>query len=185
MITQSPKTVWTTHYDLAEADGEKARRKYPFDASRLPMPAPEYLIEVELATQDLVVRGKKLKSVDVISPEELGLPRHKIHLVHCWGKRIWGVFWHTKEEALRYFRIVGIFPSGRPMERLTDVLQNKYSQEDDLDRTIRMSGEQNERFDGRDFNRDDCECFLFSNANNLPLDALMKRTRRHYGVPWQ
>lgn len=43
----------------------------------------------------------------------------------------------------------------------------------------------NGRFDGREFNRDDCECFTFSNANNLPLDALMKRTRRHYGVPWQ
>ena len=179
----SQKTVWTTHWDLAEADTGRFRSQYPFDASKLPTPAPEYLIEVEAL--ETAVRGKKLKSVDVISPEELGLPRHKIHLVHCWGKRIWGVFWHTKEEALRYFRIVGIFPSGRPMERLTDVLQNKYSQEDDLDRTIRMSDEQNERFDGRDFNRDDCECFLFSNANNLPLDALMKRTRRHYGVPWQ
>ena len=45
--------------------------------------------------------------------------------------------------------------------------------------------ESDERFDGRDFNRDDCECFTFSNANNLPLDALMKRVRRHYGVPWK
>lgn len=182
MITQSPKTVWTTHYDLAEADGEKARRKYPFDASRLPMPAPEYLIEVELATQDLVVRGKKLKYVDVVSPEEFGLPRHRIRLGNCWGKRIWGLFWQSEAEAMRYFRIVGIRPAGRSRDYLQAVLNNDLpEQEDRIMCTLGYDEEDIAHHSGRDRDMDDIECYTFAVAPGCPLDELIQRNRRRWG----